>query len=138
MRFAGVGELVPDDRGRSHRTGVEEGEHPLKMGAVTPNVWAQRFNIAAGRPKSFWRRSNPNQSTTGPQHRVAPGPDIAANCVEYHVAIGNCGGKVLGIVVDRPIGAETADIGMVAGAGRGDHGGAKMFGKLNTESGNAA
>src|SRR6266853_325076 len=138
MRFAGVGELVPDDRGRPHRAGIEEREHPFKMDAVPFNVWAQRFNIVAGRPKPFRRRSNPDQSTAGPQHRVAPGPDIATNRVEYHVAVGNGGSKVLNLVVDHAIGPETAHIGMIAGACRGDHRGAKMFGKRNAESGNAA
>src|SRR6266849_60064 len=138
MRLAGIAEFVPDDRGRPHRTGIEEGEHPFKMRAVTYHVWAQRCNIAAGRPKPLWRRSNPDQSTARLQHRVAPGPDIAANCVEYHIAIGNRGSKVLDLVVDHPIGAETTHIGMIAGAGRSEHRDAMMFGKLNTESGNAA
>jgi hypothetical protein len=33
--FAGVGELVAHDCRWSHRTDVEEGKHPFKMGAVT-------------------------------------------------------------------------------------------------------
>src|SRR5262249_49011116 len=45
---------------------------------------------------------------------------------------------VLNLVVDHAIGAETADIRMIASAGRGDHCRAKMLGELDTESGNAA
>src|SRR6516165_1103953 len=138
MRFARISKLVPDDRRRPHRTGVEQGEHPFKMGAVTHDVRTERFNIAPGWSKPFGRRSNPNQSTTGSQHCVTPGPDIAANGVKYNVAIGNSGRKVLNIIVDHPISAETEHIGMIAGAGRGDYRGAKMFGKLDGESSNAS
>src|SRR5258705_1727293 len=138
MRFAGVGELVPDDRRRPYRAGVQESEHAFKMDAIPFNVWAQRFNIVAGRSKPFRRLSNPDQSTAGPQHRVASGPDIAADRVEYYVAVGNCRSKVLNLIVDHAIGPETAHIGMIAGAGRGDHCGAKVFGKRNAESRNAA
>jgi len=127
MRLNGVGKLIPNDRWRPHRTGVEKGEHPLKIRAVAHNGRAQRFNIAAGRSKPFRSRSNPNQSTSGPQRRIASSPNISPNCVEYDVAIGNYASKILNVIIDHPIGTETAHIGMIASARCGDDRGAKYL-----------
>src|SRR5260221_9994545 len=138
MRFARVDEFISDDLGRPDRPGIEKREHSLKMSTVAHNVRAQGFDIGAGQAKPIRGRGYPDQPTARFQDRIAPTTDIAADCVEDHVAVGNRSGKILNFVVDYPVGAEAARIGVIAGAGRRDHRGAKMLGKLNAKAGYAA
>src|SRR5215472_17445447 len=103
MCVARVGEFISDDRWRADCTGIEKREYPLEMSAVAYDVRPQGFDVSAGRSKPVRCRSNPDQSPARPQDRVAPRPDIAADRIEHHVAVGSRGGKILAIVVDHPI-----------------------------------
>jgi len=60
-----VGELVPDDRGRPDRTGIEKRQHSLQMRAIANNVGAQGLYVIAGRVKSLRRRCDPHQLAAG-------------------------------------------------------------------------
>src|SRR6266705_2073114 len=84
---------------------------------------------------SLRRGRDPDQAPPGLEHGVGPELDLAANRVEYHVTVGHSLGEILDIVVDHPVRAETADVVVVARAGRRDDRGANMLGELDGEAG---
>src|SRR5262245_9892948 len=88
--------------------------------------------------KSLRRRCDPYQFAPRLQHSVTAGPNSSADRVRLHIANGTDTGEIFGIVVDYLVSAEAAHIGVIASAGRRDHGGAEMLAKLNSKSRDAA
>src|SRR6266853_740773 len=100
------------------------------MLAVAGHAWPQGLDITTGRLRALRGSCDPDQAPPGLEHGVGPELDLATDRVEHHVTVGNSLGEILNIVVDHPVRAETADVVVVARAGRRDHRGANMLGEL--------
>src|SRR5215471_5014433 len=108
------------------------------MWAVARDVRAQHLHVFAGRLEPGRRGRYPYQPTARLQYLVGTDLDFAADRVEHHVAIGDGFREILLTVVDYPVGAEAADIIVVACAGRRDDRCADVFGQLKGKAGNSA
>src|SRR5262249_5805226 len=100
------------------------------MSAIANDVRAQRLDIIAGRLKTFRRRGDPYQSAPDLKPRITAGPHATTDGIEHHIADWTDRGKILGIVLDHLVSAETAHIGVICSARSCDHACAKMLAEL--------
>src|SRR5436190_15540925 len=108
------------------------------MGPVARHARTQYLDIRARRLEAGRRRGDPYQAPAGLQYLVGAHLHLAADRVEHNVAIGYGSGEILRVVIDDPVGAELADVIVIAGAGSRDDGRADVLGELDREAGDPA
>jgi len=101
------------------------------MGAVAGDARAQYLDILAARLKAGRGRGDEDQPSARLQHVIGTHLNLAADRVEHDIAIGYGSGEILRVVIDDPVGAELADVIVIAGAGGRDDGRADMPGELD-------
>src|SRR5215471_10635392 len=138
VRLGGVGELIAGDCRRRHRAGLEQPQHALEMCTVPRDIRAQYPHILTAWLKAGRGWRDPDQLAARLQYVIRANLDIPADRVEHDIAVGYYLGEILFIVIDHPVGAQLADIIVVARAGRRDHRRAEMLGQLDRKAGNAA
>src|SRR5947207_13691106 len=116
VRLGRLGERVTGDRGRPNGAGLVKLLHAFEMGTVARDARTQQFDVRARRLKAGRRGRNPDEPATGLQDLVGTNLDLAADRVEHDIAAGDGFGEVFLLVIDDPLGAERADIFVVAGA----------------------
>ena len=110
VSFGGIRESVARDRRRRDRTGVQQRYNPLQVRTIAADRRAQDFDIGARLAESIWSRGDPDQAPARFQNAVRARRHLYPDRVEHHIAIGDDLGEILGIVIDHPAGAETANI----------------------------
>src|SRR5947207_6828800 len=138
VRLGRLGERVTGDRRRPNGARLVKRLHAFEMGAVARDTRAQDLDIRARRLKAGRRGRNPNKPAAGLQDLVGAHLHLAADRVEDDIAAGDGFREILLLVIDDPVGAERADIIVVAGAGGRDDGRTDMLGELDRKTGNTA
>src|SRR6266513_701479 len=138
VRLGRLGERVTGDRGRPNGAGLVKLLHAFEMGAVARDARTQQLDIGARRLKAGRRGRNPDQPAAGFQDLVGAHLHLAADRVEYDIAARDGFGEILLLIVDDPLGAERANIIVIASAGGRDDGRTDMLGELDRKTGNAA
>src|SRR5438874_4531580 len=138
VRLGRLGERVTGARGRPNGAGLVKLLHAFEMGTVAREARTQQFDVRARRLKAGRRGRNPDEPATGLQDLVGTNLHLAADRVEYDIAARDGFGEILLLIVDDPLGAERANIIVIASAGGRGDGRTDMLGELDRKTGNTA
>jgi hypothetical protein len=115
-------------------------QRPISASCV-PSGRALKSTPRAPCCAGFSGEGSPSAETRMPpglRHRPGPLPGFSVDEVEHHINIANHFLEPLGLVVDRPVGAELVDKVDILPRHRGEYRGALYFGELDGEMADAA
>src|SRR6266513_4377595 len=131
VRLGRLGERVTGDRGRPNGAGLVKLLHAFEMGTVARDARTQQFDVRARRLKAGRRGRNPDEPATGLQDLVGTNLDLAADRVEHDIVAGDDFREILFLVIEDAVGAERANVIVIASAGSRDDGRTDMLGELD-------